>query len=201
MLAPSRDANRLAGCEPQVLRTAYPRYGALLHAGDFVTKPRRSYAPDEMDEDLVLTPDVDDDEFHQVFHSGVPLTTVLLLGSATHMSPATRSTAIDHEVDHAGLLAPAREEPAKLRECLHGLRRAAERNGRRGERPGRVIERRARRSEQIEILGRAVAEVEARQCRAPGEEEPLLSLEERDEQVGEDFLPGFSVPVSEFLPA
>ncbi len=74
-------ANRVTDGELQEIRTAYPRFGSLLHAGDFVTKLRRSYAPDEMDEDLVLTPDVDDDEFHQVFHSGIPLTTVLLLGT------------------------------------------------------------------------------------------------------------------------
>lgn len=84
-------ANRLTDGELQEIRSAYPRFGVLLHTGDFLTKLRRSYAPDEMDEDLVLTPDVDDDEFHQVFHSGVPLTTVLLLGTGLWLRLRPRS--------------------------------------------------------------------------------------------------------------
>jgi len=74
-------ANRVTDGELQEIRAVYPAFGALLHAGDFVTKLRRSFAPDEMDEDLVLAPDQDDREFHQVFYSGVPLTAVLLLGT------------------------------------------------------------------------------------------------------------------------
>jgi hypothetical protein len=74
-------ANLVNANELQEIRAAYPAFGALLHAGDFVTKLRRIYAPDEMDEDLVLTPDDDGGEFHQVFYSGIPLTAVMLLGT------------------------------------------------------------------------------------------------------------------------
>lgn len=74
-------ANRVTDGELQEIRSAYPAFGALLHAGDFVTKLRRNYSPDEMTEDLVLAPDDDGGEFHQVFYSGFPLTAVLLLGT------------------------------------------------------------------------------------------------------------------------
>ncbi len=73
-------ANRVTANELQEIRRVYPTFGALLHAGDFVTKLRRTFAPDEMTEDLVLAPD-GDDEFHQVFYSGIPWTAVLLLGT------------------------------------------------------------------------------------------------------------------------
>ncbi|MDO9172720.1 MAG: DUF2330 domain-containing protein [bacterium] len=74
-------ANRVTDGELQEIRSTYPAFGALVHAGDFVTKLRRTYAPDEMTEDLVLAPDDDGGEFHQVFYSGIPLTAVLLLGA------------------------------------------------------------------------------------------------------------------------
>jgi len=85
-------ANRVSGRELQEIRSAYPAFGALLHADDFVTKLRRSFAPDEMDEDLALAPDQDDREFHQVFYSGVPLTAVLLLGTGLWLRLRPRRT-------------------------------------------------------------------------------------------------------------
>lgn len=83
-------ANRVTAGELQEIRSAYPNFGALLHAGDFVTKLRRNYAPDEMTEDLVLTSD-GDDEFHQVFYSGIPWTVVLLLGTGAWLKLRPRS--------------------------------------------------------------------------------------------------------------
>jgi hypothetical protein len=83
-------ANRVTDGELQEIRAAHPSFGALLHAGDFVTKLRRNFAPDEMTEDLVLTSD-GDDEFHQVFYSGIPWTVVLLLGTGAWLKMRPRS--------------------------------------------------------------------------------------------------------------
>ena len=84
-------ANRVTDGELQEIRDDYPTFGALLHAGDFVTKLRRNYSPDEMTEDLVLAPDDDGGEFHQVFYSGIPLTAVLLLGTGAWLRLRPRS--------------------------------------------------------------------------------------------------------------
>ncbi len=85
-------ANRVTAGELQEIRTAYPTLGSLLHAGDFVTKLRRNYAPDEMTEDLMLTPDDNEGEFHQVFYSGIPMTAVLLLGTGLWLRLRPRRT-------------------------------------------------------------------------------------------------------------
>jgi hypothetical protein len=49
-------ANRVTANELQEIRRVYPTFGALLHAGDFVTKLRRTFAPDEMTEDWCSRP-------------------------------------------------------------------------------------------------------------------------------------------------
>ncbi len=71
-------ANRITGGELAAIREQYPTLGARLAEGDFVTKLRRVFTPEEMEEDLVLEEAGADAEFRQVYYSGVPVTLGLL---------------------------------------------------------------------------------------------------------------------------
>lgn len=73
-------ANRFSASEIRSLGY-YPRVQALLNEGDFLTKLRKGYTPIQMNDDIILEPAPNNDEYRMIYYSGWPVTTVLLLGA------------------------------------------------------------------------------------------------------------------------
>lgn len=74
-------ANRITAGELAGIRRTYPQLGAELWDGAFLTKLYRGYTPEEMDNDVILTPADTDDEFLIVRQSGLPVWTVVFGGT------------------------------------------------------------------------------------------------------------------------
>ncbi len=100
-----------------------------------------------------------------------------------HLFGLHRGGAIDHQIDDALLGAAGHDEAAEV--AVHRLRRRHRAHGRRGvgERVRRLGEVEAGRREEVEVLGVAVAEVEAAERPAAGQEHPALAREEPGEQI------------------
>jgi len=74
-------ANRITTTELASIRRTYPQLGAELWEKAFLTKLFRGYTPEEMGNDVILTPADTDDEFLIVRQSGLPVWTVVFGGS------------------------------------------------------------------------------------------------------------------------
>jgi len=76
--AVTRYANRFTATELAALD--YPRAAAWLQEGEFLTHLRRDYAPQEMTMDLVVERAASDEEYRHIIYSGMPWSTLGLLG-------------------------------------------------------------------------------------------------------------------------
>ncbi len=74
-------ANRITQGELDVIRRVYPRLGAELREGDFLTKLYRGYSPEDMNEDIILVPAADDAEYLSVYLSGLPIWSLAFTGT------------------------------------------------------------------------------------------------------------------------
>lgn len=75
-------ANAFNADEKRAVDVGYGDLTPLIAVGDYLTKLRRVYAPDQMNADVYLVPAGSNAEFHRIYYSGLPLTTGLLLGVA-----------------------------------------------------------------------------------------------------------------------
>jgi len=73
-------ANAFDAREKRAVDTGFEKLAPLIATGDYLTKLRRIYAPEQMIADVYLVPAGSNAEFHQVYYSGLPMTTGLLLG-------------------------------------------------------------------------------------------------------------------------
>jgi hypothetical protein len=76
--AQTRYANRFSAEE--LANLDFPLVRAWLQEGDFLTHLRRGFAPEEMTADLVVERASSDEEFRHIIYSGLPWTTLGLLG-------------------------------------------------------------------------------------------------------------------------
>src|SRR5262245_13809005 len=88
-----------------------------------------------------------------------------------------------HEVDHHALIATAQDGSPEPRSILADVELGTDRGSHLSEDEAAALERRLLQREQVQIVRRAVAEVEARQRSASGQEETALALEERVEDL------------------
>ncbi len=72
-------ANNLSENEVCAIRSNHPDLGALLQAGDYLTKLKRRYSPAQMDADVLLEAADTNAQYWRVYYSGFPLTTGLLV--------------------------------------------------------------------------------------------------------------------------
>ncbi len=74
-------ANRITAGELAAIKRLYPELSAELWDGAFVTKLFRGYTPQEMSNDIVLTPADSDAEYLPVFYSGFPVWSLMFAGT------------------------------------------------------------------------------------------------------------------------
>lgn len=72
--AVTRYANRIDGDEMDVLNRRHPYLRDYLSAGDFLTKLSRTFTPDQMLDDLILTAAASNEEYREIRYSGMPVT-------------------------------------------------------------------------------------------------------------------------------
>ena len=65
--------NKLTADEMKAVQMRYPSVGALVRAGEILTKLRRHFAPQQMTGDLLVTPAASDEEYREVRYSGLPV--------------------------------------------------------------------------------------------------------------------------------